>query len=177
MEPVLFRKYKNNRRLYDTRRRRYVNMDEIEALVRRLKPVRIVDAKTGRDLTNSVLLQIILNRAKAGPSAFLPTEFLTQLIQYKGKSVGDFYRNVVKVGSSYLSAFQKGMGGTRKIVETALEGIKHVAQEEDPSARREVIRREVVALRSRLDGLEKSLGFGRRSKRKASSQEGGMKRG
>ncbi|MBI2889484.1 MAG: hypothetical protein HYY13_01750 [Nitrospirae bacterium] len=157
MDPVVFKKYKNNRRLYDTARRRYVNLDQIETLVRHRKNVHVVDAKTGRDLTNSVLLQIILNRARAGPAAFLPTDFLVHLIQHPGKNVLDFYRQFVKVGSEYLTRFQKGMGGTARLIETAFGGGAPHRGRKGGAGLEGLALRELHALRERLTGLETKL--------------------
>ncbi|HTR25403.1 MAG TPA: polyhydroxyalkanoate synthesis regulator DNA-binding domain-containing protein [Terriglobales bacterium] len=75
---VLIKKY-GNRRLYDTAGSRYVNLDDLAALVRQGKDVKVVDAKSGRDLTRVVLTQIITEDAKDKPTG-LPLELLRQLI-------------------------------------------------------------------------------------------------
>src|ERR1700758_249648 len=75
---VLIKKY-GNRRLYDTTGSRYVNLDDLAALVRAGKEGRVIDAKTGRDLTRVVLTQIITEDAKGKPTG-LPLELLRQLI-------------------------------------------------------------------------------------------------
>ena len=75
---VLIKKY-GNRRLYDTAGSRYVNLDDLAALVRAGKDVTVVDAKTGRDLTRVTLTQIITEDAKDKPTG-LPLELLRQLI-------------------------------------------------------------------------------------------------
>ena len=75
---VVIKKY-GNRRLYDTVGSRYVNLDDLAALVRAGKEVRVVDAKTGRDLTRVTLTQIITEDAKDKPTG-LPLELLRQLI-------------------------------------------------------------------------------------------------
>ena len=77
-DAVIIKKY-GNRRLYDTANSRYINLEEIAALVRKGKQVRVVDAKTGQDLTRVTLTQIIVEDAKDGPSG-LPLELLRQLI-------------------------------------------------------------------------------------------------
>ena len=75
---VVVKKY-GNRRLYDTAASRYINLEDIAALVREGKDVRIVDAKTGQDLTRVTLTQIITEDAKDKPTG-LPLELLRQLI-------------------------------------------------------------------------------------------------
>jgi polyhydroxyalkanoate synthesis repressor PhaR len=76
--PVVIRKYAN-RRLYDTSASRYINLEDIAALVRNGKDVQIVDAATGEDLTRVTLTQIIVEDARGQPSG-LPLELLRQLI-------------------------------------------------------------------------------------------------
>ena len=76
--PVVIKKY-GNRRLYDTANSRYVNLDDIAALVREGREVSVVDAKTGQDLTRVTLTQIITEDAKDKPTG-LPLELLRQLI-------------------------------------------------------------------------------------------------
>lgn len=75
---VVIKKY-GNRRLYDSASSRYVNLDDIAALIREGKDVKVIDAKTGRDLTRVTLTQIITEDAKDKPTG-LPLELLRQLI-------------------------------------------------------------------------------------------------
>lgn len=75
---IVIKKY-GNRRLYDTGASRYVNLDDLAAHIRAGREVRVVDAKTGRDLTRVVLTQIITEDAKDKPTG-LPLELLRQLI-------------------------------------------------------------------------------------------------
>ena len=75
---VIVKKY-GNRRLYDTTGSRYVNLDDIAALIREGKDVKILDAKNGQDLTRVTLTQIITEDAKNKPTG-LPLELLRQLI-------------------------------------------------------------------------------------------------
>jgi len=77
-ETVIIKKY-GNRRMYDTAGSRYVNLDDIAALIRQGTPLQVVDAKTGRDLTRVTLTQIITEDAKEKPTG-LPLELLRQLI-------------------------------------------------------------------------------------------------
>ena len=76
--PVVIKKY-GNRRLYDTTGSRYVNLDDIARLVREGQDVKVVDARTGQDLTRVTLTQIITEDAKDKPTG-LPLELLRQLI-------------------------------------------------------------------------------------------------
>lgn len=86
--PVRIRKYPN-RRLYDTSARRYVNLDDLAAMIRKGTEVQVVDAKTGEDLTRVVLTQIIMEDAKGQPTG-LPLELLRQLIVASDKAGQEF---------------------------------------------------------------------------------------
>ena len=87
-KPIIIRKYPN-RRLYDTSSRRYVNLDDVAALVRQGADFQVVDAKTGEDLTRVVLTQIIVEDAKGQPSG-LPLELLRQLIVASDRAGQEF---------------------------------------------------------------------------------------
>lgn len=77
MEPitVLIKKY-GNRRLFDTTSSRYVNLDDIAALIREGKDVHVIDAKSGQDGTLVTLTQIITEDAKVVQTLRLPPPFL-----------------------------------------------------------------------------------------------------
>ena len=77
-DKVVIKKYAN-RRLYDTSSSRYINLEDIAALVRNGKDVQVVDANSGEDLTRVTLTQIIVEDAKGQPAG-LPLELLRQLI-------------------------------------------------------------------------------------------------
>ncbi len=87
-KPIVIRKYPN-RRLYDTSSRRYVNLDDVAALVRQGTNFQVVDAKTGDDLTRVVLTQIIVEDARGQPAG-LPLELLRQLIVASDRTGQEF---------------------------------------------------------------------------------------
>jgi len=101
-ELILIKKY-GNRRLYDTAGSRYVNLDDLAALVRAGKEVRVVDAKSGRDLTRVILTQIITEDAKDKPTG-LPLELLRQLIMASDEVRQEFLMWYLK---SAFDTFQK----------------------------------------------------------------------
>ena len=88
VKPIVIRKYPN-RRLYDTSSHRYVNLDDVAALVRQGAEVQVVDAKTGEDLTRVVLTQIIVEDAKGQPTG-LPLELLRHLIVASDRAGQEF---------------------------------------------------------------------------------------
>lgn len=81
-EPRLIRKYAN-RRLYDTVRSRYVNLADVRNLIADGIRVRVIEQSTARDITNSILLQII-GSMERDDGALLTTAFLTELIRAAG---------------------------------------------------------------------------------------------
>jgi len=84
----LIKKYPN-RRLYDTSASAYVTLAEIKDLVVRNQPVKVVDAKSGEDLTRSILLQIILEEEAAGTPMFSEA-MLAHLIRLYGQTMQGF---------------------------------------------------------------------------------------
>lgn len=84
---VIVKKY-SNRRLYDTDLSRYVTLEELAERIRGGDDVRVVDAKTGADLTQAVLAQIILE--SRGASKLLPASFLAQLIRMNDEDLSQF---------------------------------------------------------------------------------------
>ena len=84
-EPIIIKKYAN-RRLYDTSSSSYVTLEHLSELVRSGKDFVVLDAKSGEDLTRSVLTQIIFEQENKGGNA-LPLNFLRQVIRFYGDSV------------------------------------------------------------------------------------------
>lgn len=75
-----------NRRLYDTRTSSYITLADVKAMVMGCEQFSIVDAKTGEDLTRSILLQIILEEESAGMPMF-STQALAQIIRLYGNTM------------------------------------------------------------------------------------------
>ena len=84
--PVVVKKYAN-RRLYNTESSSYITLDNLADMVRAGRDFVVYDARTGDDITRSVLTQIIVEEESKG-RALLPTTFLRQLIGFYGDSVG-----------------------------------------------------------------------------------------
>src|SRR5215470_11580742 len=85
---VLIRKY-SDRRLYDTSASRYVKLEDIARMVRDGIDVRVVDGRSGKDITNLVFTQIIVENAREREIA-LPLQLLTQLVRASDKATHDF---------------------------------------------------------------------------------------
>ncbi len=84
-EPIVIKKYAN-RRLYNTDSSSYITLDHLAAMTREGRDFKVVDAKTGEDITRSVLTQIIMEEETRGQT-MLPTSFLRQLIAMYGDSM------------------------------------------------------------------------------------------
>jgi polyhydroxyalkanoate synthesis repressor PhaR len=84
-KPVIIKKYAN-RRLYNTETSTYVTLEDLAEMVRSEKDFVVFDAKTGEDLTHSVLTQIIVEQESRGQN-LLPIPFLRQLIRFYGDSI------------------------------------------------------------------------------------------
>jgi len=84
-KPVVVKKYAN-RRLYNTATSSYVTLDDLAKLIKEGGDFVVYDAKTGEDLTRSVLTQIIVEQEQKGQN-LLPISFLRQLISFYGDSM------------------------------------------------------------------------------------------
>lgn len=166
---VLIKKY-GNRRLYDTTGSRYVNLDDLADLVRAGKEVRVVDAKSGRDLTRVTLTQIITEDAKGKPTG-LPLELLRQLIvasdevrqeflMWYLKSAFDTYEKLQSAVQSRLSEVQSAILSPVDMMKRFLGAESSAPQVTDQES-------DVQALRQRIEELEAQLAKHTRAKRKA----------
>lgn len=84
-EPIIIKKYAN-RRLYDTRKSSYVTLDDLAQMIKDKIDFKVVDAKSGEDLTRSVLTQIIVEEENKGEN-LLPLDFLKQIIGFYGENM------------------------------------------------------------------------------------------
>ena len=85
---VVIKKYAN-RRLYNTSTSTYVTLDDLSSMVKSGTDFLVYDAKTGEDITRSVLTQIIFEEENKGTN-LLPINFLRQLIRFYGDSMQAF---------------------------------------------------------------------------------------
>jgi polyhydroxyalkanoate synthesis repressor PhaR len=84
-QPTVIKKYAN-RRLYNTGTSTYVTLDDLAEMVKSEDDFVVIDAKSGDDITRSVLTQIIFEQESRGPN-LLPISFLRQLIRFYGDSM------------------------------------------------------------------------------------------
>ena len=101
---MLVKKY-GNRRLYDTEESRYITLDELTVKIQKGAEPRVIDAKTGEDLTQPTLTQIVME--SRGAAKFLPVPLLTQLIRLNDGFLSEFLgRYVTAALELYLHARQ-----------------------------------------------------------------------
>lgn len=93
-KPIVIKKYEN-RRLYDTKGSRYVNLDGVAEMVRSGEDIQVIDSKTGEDVTRHVLTQIIVDGAK-DPDRGPPIEFLRDLVRARDQAGRDFFQWYLK---------------------------------------------------------------------------------
>jgi polyhydroxyalkanoate synthesis repressor PhaR len=156
---ILVKKY-GNRRLYDTAASRYVNLDDLAAMIRAGKDVRVNDAKTGHDLTRVTLTQIITEDAKGKPTG-LPLELLRQLIvasdevrqeflMWYLKSAFDTYEKLQSAVQSRLSEVQSAILSPVDMMKRFLSVAPSPPQRADEESEVQALRRRVAELEARL---------------------------
>src|SRR3954447_3294156 len=84
--PIKIKKYAN-RRLYNTGTSTYVTLEDLATMVKSGEDFAVEDAKSGEDITRSVLAQIIFEQENKEGQNLLPINFLRQLIRFYGDSM------------------------------------------------------------------------------------------
>ena len=165
---VIIKKYAN-RRLYNTESSTYITLEHLAEMVRAKREFKVVDAKTGEDITHSVLTQIIMEE-EAGGNPMLPVNFLRQLIgmyggnmqtmvpQFLEESLSAFQRNQSQFRDAMAGAFTGGPFAelARRNMEmftAAASGARPKAETEDQKAELAELRAQLSALQEKLDKL------------------------
>ena len=115
--PVVVKKYAN-RRLYNTESSSYVTLEDLAGMVRQGRDFVVYDAKSGEDITRSVLTQIIVEEEAKGRS-LLPTSFLRQIIGFYGDSMQSL---VPRYLENVMGAFSRQQVQMRRAVEQTMGG-------------------------------------------------------
>ena len=179
---VIIKKYAN-RRLYNTQSSSYITLDHLAQMVRENVDFKVVDAKSGDDITHQILTQIIMDEEASGEQ-MLPVNFLRQLISMYGNSMqglvphyleasmDNFRDNQQKLRSAFEESF--GNNPLAKIAKQNLEMFKAATaafmpgamQQEgaapaEPAAAAEgedelsTLRAQMAAMQKKLDSLGK----------------------
>jgi polyhydroxyalkanoate synthesis repressor PhaR len=115
--PVVIKKYAN-RRLYNTQTSSYVTLDHLAQMVKEGTEFEVQDARSGEDITRSVLTQIIFEEEAKGQN-LLPIKFLRQLIRFYGDSLQAFVPGYLDMS---MESFTKNQGAMRDRIAEALGG-------------------------------------------------------
>ena len=105
-EPITIKKYAN-RRLYNTGTSTYVTLEDLAAMVKKGEDFVVYDAKTGEDITRSVLAQIIFEQENKEGQSLLPIAFLRQLIRFYGDSMQMLVPRYLEVSIESLTREQE----------------------------------------------------------------------
>lgn len=116
-EPVIIKKYAN-RRLYNTQSSSYVTLDHLCEMVKEGTDFEVRDARTGEDITRSVLTQIIFEEEGKGQN-LLPIRFLRQLIRMYGDSLQAFVPGYLDLS---MESFSRNQEAIRTRLAEALGG-------------------------------------------------------
>ncbi|MDO9707826.1 polyhydroxyalkanoate synthesis repressor PhaR [Paracraurococcus lichenis] len=116
-QPVVVKKYAN-RRLYNTESSSYVTLEDLAAMVRQGRDFVVFDAKSGEDITRSVLTQIIVEEEAKGRN-LLPESFLRHLIGFYGDSLQSVLPRYLEHAMAGFARQQEQM---RRSMEQAMGG-------------------------------------------------------
>lgn len=113
---ITIKKYAN-RRLYNTASSSYITLEDLAGMVRENVEFQVLDAKTGDDITHSILTQIIMDEEANGAQQMLPVSFLRQLIGMYGNSMQAMMPSYLEASmanfrenqSKIRDAFEKGI--------------------------------------------------------------------
>jgi polyhydroxyalkanoate synthesis repressor PhaR len=173
-DTVIIKKYAN-RRLYNTASSSYITLEDIARMVRENVDFQVLDAKTGDDITHSILTQIIMDE-EANGEQMLPVSFLRQLIGMYGNSMQAMMPSYLEASmanfrdnqSKIREAFEKGMSASpfaaihetnmammRAAADVFLPGV--VKGKDKPAAPAAEARDEIAVLREQMAAMQKKL--------------------
>lgn len=170
-DKVTIKKYAN-RRLYNTSCSSYITLDDLSKMTRDGVEFEVVDAKTGDDITHSILTQIIMEEEASGQQ-MLPVSFLRDLIAMYGNSMQSMMPQYLEASmanfranqSKLQEALRNGMTNNpiTKIAETNLAVMKAVGDAILPGAKSKSDNQsasdkdEIAALRKQMAEMQKKL--------------------
>lgn len=175
-ERTLIKKYAN-RRLYNTGTSSYITLDDLAGMVRSGVDFQVLDAKTGDDITHTILTQIIME-AESGDKPMLPVSFLRDIISMYGgqmqsmmptyleSSMKSFRENQDKLkqmfkdgmaGNPLAKIHENNMAMMRAATEAFLPGAKKSEPADDNASSDELaaLREQMAAMQKKLDELGK----------------------
>lgn len=105
-QPIIIKKYAN-RRLYHTGTSTYVTLEDLATMVRQGEDFVVYDAKSGEDITRTVLTQIIFEQENKEGQNLLPVTVLRQLIRFYGDSLQALVPSYLEFSMNNLSREQQ----------------------------------------------------------------------
>lgn len=148
----------SNRKMYDTTHSRYITLDEISEMVKQGEDLKIIDNKSGADLTSVTLTQIIYEDQKklsdASPSSMLPLNALRGIIQSGNAIFQKLGTPVTKVGDDLKRRAEKLEEGRQEAIRDFIEGAQQTFKELDEKLRgtvEQMVFKEIPALRQELE--------------------------
>ncbi len=127
-EERLIRKYAN-RRLYDARDSRHVTLDDLRRLIAQGERLKVIDDKSGEDLTRAILLQIIASQEQFG-TPVLSTQLLEAIIRFYGNPIQQLLTNYLEQSIGGLLRQQSLMQAEMaKALETPMAPIAEMARQ------------------------------------------------
>jgi polyhydroxyalkanoate synthesis repressor PhaR len=150
---TIVKKYAN-RRLYNTGSSRYVTLDDLSRMVRQGEHFVVHDAKTGEDLTRSILTQIILEEDGKGRN-LLPISFLRQLISFYDDNLRAFLPRYLELSMENFAANQEQI---RRYIEGTLGRFFPMNQFEDMARQNIALFQRAASLLNPLAGAEDERG-------------------
>ena len=176
-DTVIIKKYAN-RRLYNTRSSSYITLDHLAKMTREGIDYKVLDAKTGADITHTILTQIIMEEESNGEQ-MLPVNFLRELISMYGNSMQSLIPHYLEASMENFRAnqaklaktFEDSLGNNplAKLAEQNMAMFKAAAAAfmpgaEKPEAKPQpsgesddlaALREQMAAIQKRLDSLGK----------------------
>ena len=175
-EPIVIKKYAN-RRLYNTDTSSYITLDDLAAMVRENVDFQVLDAKTGNDITHTILTQIIVDEEASG-AQMLPVSFLRDLIGMYGNSMQAMMPSYLEASMANLrknreqlqDAFTRGIEANplAKMAEANFKMMQNAAEAFIPQSRKPSskppktgeddlaeMRAQMAAMQKKLDELGK----------------------
>lgn len=172
---IVIKKYAN-RRLYNTASSSYITLDDLAKMVRENVDFAVFDAKSGEDITHSILTQIIMEAESKGTQQMLPVSFLRQLIgmygnsmqammpSYLEASMTNFRENQTKIREAFETGLAKNplsaihetnMAMMRAAAETFIPGVGRSSAAKPPA--KEASTDEIAVLREQMAAMQKKL--------------------
>jgi polyhydroxyalkanoate synthesis repressor PhaR len=148
--PKIVKRYAN-RKLYDTERSCYVTLDDISAMIKAGEEVRVVDNKSGEDLTSVTLAQIIFEAEKK--KNFMPLGLLRDLIQNGGDTITEFARERVERVQTAAHEIKETAQKLRTDLEGKIDSLRHKGDDAAPGKVTDL----VATTQKAFDDLQKSV--------------------